>query len=296
MKVYITGAAGFVGSHLVPILINDGHEITVLYKSYSEKKKIKQKVKIMVGNLASDTSWHKSLKNQEIIIHLAAEIASKSKQDFVKNNTIATRNLIKQANQYKVNKIVLFSSAAVTSIRQDWYSETKNEQEEIVKSSKLQFAILRPSMIYGPGDTKNIGWLIKMVNILPIIPLPGGGKFGRQPVYVEDICRVVSKIIKNKLSNKIYEIHGKEYVTMAQMVKTITKESNSHKPTIPIPEFLLIFSFWLLGKVFRNPKFTTDQIRSLLSGEKFKGDAWWEIFKIKPTSFEVGVSKMLESN
>lgn len=291
-KVFVTGAAGFVASHLIPRLAST-YQVTGLIKRSSEKKLVDQRAKVVVGDLAKKGPWQKSLGGHDVLIHLAAEISSKNPRDFVRNNIVATRNMVAAARRAKIKKIILFSSAAVTSIRRDPYADTKEEQEKIVKKSGIKNVILRPSMIYGPGDTKNIGWLAKTIQKLPIVPLPGGGNFGRQPVYVDDICKIVLKLIDKDFKKSVFEIHGREYISMARMVKVIVGQLNSPKPTIPVPLFLLTAFFRLAEKITKNPKFTSDQIKSLISGEKFHGDAWWDTFDIIPTSFEKGVSKML---
>lgn len=293
MRVFVTGASGFVGSHLIPMLISRGFEVSALVRSENERVLVDPKAEIVVGDLATRDSWQEELKGEDVVIHLAAEISSKNPGSFERNNVKATENLILAAKKAKIKKIILFSSAAVTSIRKDLYAKTKEKQESIIKKSKIEHTILRPSMIYGPGDVKNIGWLIRMISKLPIVPLPGGGHFGRQPVYVADICKVVIKLIENKYDKKIYEIHGKEYIPMWKMVKVIISKMNTIKPAIPIPIFFLTSTFWFLERISPNPKFTSDQIASLISGERFSGDRWWEIFDIMPTSFEAGISKMI---
>lgn len=295
MKVFITGAAGFVGSHLVPVLIANRFEVTAMVRNKRETKRVIEGAKIVVGDLSQKGSWKNKLSGNDLIIHLAAEISSKDPKAFEKNNVQATKNLIAAAKSAKIGKIILFSSAAVSSIRQDPYSLTKNRQEKIVKSSKIDYIILRPSMIYGPGDIKNIGWLIKITKRYPIIPLPGGGRFGRQPVFVDDICKIVLKLTKWKsFRKKILEIHGYEYVPLEKMIKTITKKAHLKRFLIPVPVFFFKLAFLLGEKLVPNPKFTSDQIDSLVSGERFKGDDWARNFGIIATTFEEGVGLMIE--
>lgn len=292
-RVFVTGAAGFVAHHLVPILAKNGYQVTGLVRLASEKGQLTAS-KIIIGDLSGKGEWQASLKGHDVVVHLAAEISSKDEKLFRRNNVIATQNLIEAAKKAKIKKIILFSSAAVTSQRRDPYADTKAQQEEIVKAAKIPHHIIRPSMIYGPGDTKNIGWLIKTISKLPVVPLPGGGKFGRQPIYVDDICEIVLKLLSEKYKKQIYEIHGKEYVTMAKMVEVITREKKMKKITLFVPVFFLLIFFWIAEKILKNPKFTVDQIKSLISGERFKGEKWWSTFDIIPTSFEEGVAQMIE--
>lgn len=292
-KIFVTGAGGFVGSHLLPFLKNHGYEVCGLVRSRHESKIIKDYAQVVIGDLSVNGQWQNKIKGYDVIIHLAAEISSKTMQAFNKNNVRATKNLVNAARRAGVQKIILFSSAAVTSIRQDFYAQTKKKQEEIFINSKINYLILRPSMIYGPGDAKNIGWLIKMIKRLPIVPLPGGGNFGRQPIFVGDICKIVLKLIESQYKNRIFEIHGYQYVTMSQMTRIIIKKLGGFKPIISVPMFFLIAVFYIGEKILPNPKFTVDQIKSLISGEKFRGDRWWEIFDIIPTKFEDGIDRMI---
>lgn len=292
-RILVTGAAGFVGSHLVPMLIKNGFSTTALVRNKTEKEKINPKIaKIIVADLARKGNWQNELEDFDYIIHLASQISSKNPKDFIKNNVTATQNLIKAVKKGITKRIILFSSASVTSIRQDMYSKTKNDQEKIIVNSKIDYIIIRPSMIYGPGDQKNIGWLIKTIKILPVIPLPGGGSFGRQPVNVKDICMAVIKLLRLKNHKKIYEIHGMEYITMKQMVETILKVFKMKKLVIPIPILFLKLSIIVSEKIFSNPKFTSDQIDSLISGEKFNGESWTKTFGIIPTKFKDGIIEM----
>ncbi len=295
-KVLVTGAAGFVGQHLIRKLIKNGYSVTALIRRRHEKDTIVRNTKVVIGDLSQKGSWRKALKEQDILIHLAAEISAKDPSLFEKNNVLATKNLLDAAKKANIRKIILFSSAAVTSIRRDPYAQTKKSQETLVAKSGIDYSIIRPSMIYGPGDNKNIGWLIKILKRLPIVPLPGGGNFGRQPVYVDDICQIVLKLVNKRFPQKIFEVHGYQYITLAKMVKTINKQLSSPKLIFPVPIFMLIATFWLAEKILPNPKFTVDQIKSLVSGEKFKGDKWWQIFDIIPTSFETGISKMVNKS
>jgi len=292
-KILITGAAGFVGSHLAPYLESKKYEVVVLVKNKKERLQLNIKGRVVVGDLSKKGKWQKEIHGVDVIVHLAAQISAKKASLFYKNNSVATKNLIAAAKKNNINNVILFSSAAVTSIRLDDYAKTKKDQEIFVRRSKMNYAIIRPSMIYGPGDTKNVGWLISILKKTPVVPLPGGGKFGRQPVYVKDICTIVEKIIKKGVSSEIYEIHGYEYITMEKMVKTILHKLKTRRLLINIPLTALYVAIRLNETLLSNPKFTTDQIKSLTTGERFKGDHWWKMFGIIPTKFEAGVEKMI---
>lgn len=292
-NIFVTGAGGFVASHLIPLLIQDGYFVTALVRNRDEKKHLSFKPgKVVIADLAKRGQWQNELKAQNYLIHLAAQISSKNPKDFTRNNVLATKNLIAPAKKFKVKKIILFSSASVTSLRQDPYSKTKKEQEQLILKSKIECIIIRPSMMYGPGDTKNIGWLIDLIKRLPIVPLPGHGSFGRQPVYIGDISQVVLKLLKSNKNKQIYEIHGAQYIPLKNMVETINETFKLRKIIIPVPIVSLKIAIFLMEKILPNPKFTSDQIDSLISGERFQGEEWAKTFGIIPTKFKYGIQVM----
>ena len=291
--ILVTGASGFVGRNLVPYLLDKGYSVIALDKAKIDRDR-NSRLKVITADLSKPGKWQEQIKDADILVHLAAQISSKNPGDFDKNNVAATVNLVDALKNSQVKKIIHFSSAAVTSIRKDKYASTKETQEKLIKKSGKNYVMLRPSMMYGPTDDKNIGWLIRMIKKYPVIPLPGGGNFGRQPVYIGDVCQIVGKLITGRYPKKIYEIHGNEYVTMKQMVKVIIRAEKLKKVVMPIPNSWLFWTFFIGERVLPNPKFTSDQILSLTSGEKFKGDKWWKVFNVTPTTFEVGVHRMID--
>lgn len=293
-KVLVTGAAGFVGRNLIPVLISNKFGVTALVKNNDEKVLVPHSVKTIVADLSKKGSWQNDLDGIDFIVHLAAQISSKTRKPFYQNNVVATKNLIEAARRSKIKKIIVFSSAAVGSIRLDWYAKSKKQQEELVKKSQLNYHLIRPSMIYGPGDDKNVGFLINFVKKTPVVPLPAGGNFGRQPVYVGDISKIVIYLLENDYPKKILEIHGYEYVTLKRMVDSILDIFELRRIVLNVPLWMLKIPILIQEKVLPSPKFTRDQIKSLTSGEKFKGNKWWDTFDIIPKKFEDGVRTMLK--
>jgi nucleoside-diphosphate-sugar epimerase len=296
MKILITGGLGFLGKNLLEALMMAGfkmEEITVIDKK--EDKNFLKKIgcQFIKADLSVVGEWSKVLRDQELLIILQAQISSPKSIDFELHNVLATKNIIEVAQKYDLKKVIYFSSAAVLSLRQDDYAKTKKEGEEIVKSSGLSYVILRPSIIYGPYDQKNIGWLINFAKKCPFFPIPGHGKYPRQPVYVGDISQIVIKLIKNfPTENKIYSINGKETIYFREIVKMVLGEMGGIHFAICLPLPIFFFLLRVYDFFFHSP-FTPDQIKSLTSGEVFLDYPWWQEFGIRPTPFKEGIKKMV---
>lgn len=298
MKIVIAGGAGFVGRNLIRVMLENDFKtdeiIVIDFDSENLKYIDNFEVKTVQADLSKRGEWIDALKDADYIINLAAQISSAEYEPFLLNNVQATDNLLDAAKKNGVKKIIHFSSAAVLSVRKDDYANTKLEGEKFVKGSGLNYCILRPSLMFGPTDDKNVGYLINFAKKFPFFPIPGHGKWPRQPIYIDDICHIVVSIINNFPINKIYNINGKETIYFKDMIKIVLDEIDGFHFRLFLPVSVFKFLMALYQKTIGNEEFTSDQVDSLTAEEVFPYYPWWDEFDITPTSFQEGVRKMIE--
>lgn len=298
LRIIIPGGAGFVGRNLVKFLVRavPAENITVIDKSADHLKMIKQYgVKTGQADLSEKGSWYGLFSGQDVVIHLAAQISSPVEEDFQKNNIRATEHILEAAKTAGIPRILFFSSAAVLSVRKDSYADTKLRAEELVKQSGLTYCVIQPSMMYGPTDDKNIGYLINFAEKMPVFPIPGHGRWPRQPLYIDDICRLIIHFLEEFPENKVYSINGKDTIFFKDMIDAVFHELGGFKMKlylpIPVFKFLMVSYQRLIG----NQQFTADQVDSLASCDVFPDYPWWDEFHIPVTPFNEGIRMMLES-
>lgn len=297
-KIIIAGGAGFVGKNLVRVMLEEGlnkKDIIVIDKDLKNLDYVKRfGINTQYYDLSSKGDWINLFKDADILVNLAAQISSKDYEAFTKNNVIATQNLVDACKKHKVGKILHYSSASVLSVRKDAYAETKKQSEDIVRKSKIRFIALQPSLMYGPLDDKNIGWLINFASKWPVFPIPGSGKYPRQPIYIDDMCHLTINLMEKFPAGKILSINGKDTLEFGYMIKSVLNQMRGiHVPIhIPIPIFK--FAMVMYQKIF-GEKFTTDQVDSLTSGDVFPDYPWWDEFNVKTTTYEEGTKIMLKS-
>jgi nucleoside-diphosphate-sugar epimerase len=173
MKAFVTGATGFVGSHLVDLLLKEGFEVSCLKRKTSSVKWLEGKrVTFVDGDLYSNEALESAIKDVDYVFHVAGVVKAKNKEGFERGNNLATRNLIEITAKVNpgLKKFVHVSSLAVCGpnpdnkpLTEDYipkpmttYARTKGEAEkEVMKfKDKLPVVIVRPPAIYGPRDTE----------------------------------------------------------------------------------------------------------------------------------------------
>ncbi len=286
-KIILPGGVGLVGLNLIPRLIDEGYnEIIVLDKHKDNiliAKQLFPNITIKEADVSKSGDWTKFISSNSTVVMLQAQIGGKIYDDFKKNNIEATQNIINIIKQKKNIHLVHISSSVVTSVANDFYTNSKKLQEEIIKNSGISCAILRPTLMYGWFDRKHLGWLSRFMRRFPIFPIPGNGKFVRQPLYAGDFCNIIISCIKNKGLSGTYNITGYEKIFYIDIIKMIKKEIASKAIVLKIPFSFFYFLIWLWSLFDNDPPFTTQQLVALSADEEFEVIDWPRIFSISYT-------------
>lgn len=298
MKLVIPGGAGFVGQNLLTLPSMMKHEIIVVDRNKENLmliKKLHPHVKVMSADLSEEGIWMDVFDQADVVIQLNAQIAAKNSKDFLNSNVSATKNIIKAAKKYEVPYLIHVSSSVVESIANDDYTKSKKQGEDLVKKSGLKYAIFRPTLMYGCFDYKHLGWISRFIEKTPIYPVPGSGKYVRQPLYVMDFCKILLSTIKKQPKNKVYDITGKEKIYYEDLVRIIAKKKhvNTLFLHVPIPIFGAAMDFYSMFS--KKPLFTSDQMRALVNADTFKAIPWERTFGVKYTSYEKAWDEILKS-
>lgn len=297
MKIIVPGGAGFVGRNLVRYLYQSKYNMDDVVVIDYNKEYIKYVKNYGVHTVDADLSyagdWYKEFNKADIVINLAAQLSSPEYEPFYRNNVLTVKNIIKAMKKSSIKRIIHFSSASVLSLWQDDYSRTKKEGEDFVVNSGLEYCIIQPSIMYGPTDKTNIGYLIDFAREIPVFPIPGHGKWPRQPIYIDDISKLLVQLTRNFPKNRILSINGEEVILFKDMVKTVLKEIDGIKIRIFLPIKSFIFLMRVYQKIRGLKDFTPDQVRALTTIETFPEEPWWDEFNVPFTSFKKGVKAMV---
>ena len=294
-KIILCGGAGLVGQNLAHILINNGYSnITVIDKNknnLSILKNLHPKIVDINADLSIQGEWEISFKGADIVVMLQAQIGGKDYADFQANSLNSTRNILENYKKYKLERLIHISSSVVNSLAEDFYSQTKKQQELLVHDSGISCPILRPTLMFGWFDRKHLGWLSRFMMKVPIFPIPGKGKYIRQPLYVQDFCNIIISCMKNINLNETYDISGLEKIYYIDIISHIKKAIQSNTIIVKIPYKLF---YWLIKvwSIFdKEPPFTTQQLEALVTKEEFEIIDWPQIFGVQNTPYDEAISK-----
>lgn len=223
MNILITGANGFIGSHLTERLVVEGHKVTCFVRSTSNLRWIEHLSISYRYDLAE-------LDQYDVIYHIAGRLGQKKLPlDVYRGvHVLIPAKILSGMNEHQ--KFVYMSSAWSYSPKHP-YEHTKLEGEEIIRSSNVPYTIVRPGFVIGPRDLHHLPlyqWIEKLGRLFPIV---GNGKNEVCPTYVEDVVNI---LVRATELGGIIPIAGKP-ITMQRFVHTIADALSVGRPLICVP-------------------------------------------------------------
>jgi len=289
-KIVITGAAGLVGQNLVLELRNQGYSRIVAIDKHAHNLEILARlnpgIETIVADLAEPGAWETAFDDARTVVQLHAQITGKHSELFVRNNISATERVLDVCKRKGIDFLVHISSSVVNSVAKDDYTTTKRAQEALVRDSGLRHCVLRPTLMFGWFDPKHLGWLSRFMAKTPVFPIPGDGKFMRQPLYERDFCRCIAVCVRDRPDGAIYDIVGQSRIDYVDIIRTIKRVTGARALIVHIPIGLFAALLKLYALFSRKPPFTADQLKALSAGDDFVGVDTEATFGVRQTPIE----------
>lgn len=292
-RAIVTGAAGLVGQNLVLMLRDLGYDRIVAIDKHAANLEVLRKLvpeaQIVVADLAESGAWQELFDAESVVVVLHAQITGKHSDHFVRNNIAATERLLEALRVRGAAFVVHVSSSVVNSVADDDYTRTKRVQEEIVRKAGFPHCVLRPTLMFGWFDPKHLGWLARFMEKTPVFPIPGDGRYMRQPLYIRDFCRALAWAIENRPHGQTYDVVGAERIDYVDIIRLIKKVKGTRTAIVHIPFGLFRALLRAYALFSRRPPFTADQLGALAAGDDFKGVDTEAVFGFRQTPFESAV-------
>lgn len=266
--IFITGATGKIGKRLLNKIDFSKYDIYALCRD--KYYNLVPSVKIISGDLSDSSSYSSVFENHiDTVIHLGAITHTNYIERYYKINTEATRELIRACKSNKINRFIFVSTRAISNEGGD-YSKSKAMAETYVKTSGLDWIIMRLSEVYGISDNEGVDFILNNIKKMPIVPIVGNGKYSISPVHVSDVVSAIIKAIeKDGIKDKIYNIAGPENFTYNEFIEKILRLYKVRKIKMHIPGSFV----WILLKIYfmisRNDYPAIDQLPRLFSDKLY---------------------------
>ena len=248
MRVLVTGGAGFIGSHLVDRLINDGHEVVVLDNlSFGKKEWVNKKARLVLGDIRDPTTVATALQGCEAVFHLAALTDARSSDDdaIYQVNYLGSENVFNLAAAKKC-KIIFTSSAAVYGeafpcreaaecAPMNQYGKSKLKAEALLQRLDSDAFVARLFNCYGPRAKSVVNKFCDMIPNYKDIIIFGSGLQTRDFVHVND---VVNALVLGMKNSGVYNVGTGVETSVLHLVDTIhyiTRAKPDTKFTAPVP-------------------------------------------------------------
>jgi nucleoside-diphosphate-sugar epimerase len=249
MKALVTGATGFVGSHLAEALRRRGHEVTALARSSRKAETLtSQGVRVVAGDLHDAAALDRAAAGQDIIYHVAGVVAARDEAEFLRANRDGTRNVLNAAERSGKPRFVLVSSLAAagpappgapltgreTPRPVTAYGRSKLAAEEVVRGSALGWSIIRPPIVYGPRDRE----VLKIFRLarFRLAPVFGDGSQELSAVHATDLAEALVAAGESPATiGGIYPACHPEVFTSAQLGHAVARAMGGTATTVRIP-------------------------------------------------------------
>jgi NADH dehydrogenase len=297
LKVFVTGATGFVGSYVVKELLKQGLEPVLFSRQLSTRHNYEPKQlsapSFIAGDILDSVSLGKGMSGCDAVIHLVGIIRETGRNTFMNVHYKGTQHVVDAALSAGIQRFIHMSAEGTKPHALSQYHKTKFMAEEYLKSSGLNYTILRPSMLFGHGD-KSFSILADLVRKAPVIPVVGDGNYKWQPVSVRNVAELFVLSLRNeKANNKMYEIRGAQIFTYNEVLDIIMDIIGVKRPTVHIPVQLAKPIISVLEKILPSPPLTSDQLIMLLDNYDHHIDDVMTDFNINLIPFEKGLREYL---
>lgn len=242
--ILVSGGTGFVGSGIVRELLRRGEKVAVLGRS---AKKITEQfgadVEPREGDVRAPDTLGAAMQGIDVVINAVqfpgSPIENRGKgYTFEEIDLKGTRHQVDAAKAAGVRRFVYVSGVGAAKDAEKHWFRYKWEAEHYLQSSGLEWSIVRPTWVFGPGDV-SLNRFLGFGKMLPFIPMFGSGKQDMQPVFIDDVARVTADAaLKPEAANNLFELGGPDVMSMNDVVKTALEVQGKKRPLLHQPAFV----------------------------------------------------------
>jgi NADH dehydrogenase len=265
MKVILAGGTGFLGRHVTEALVTTGHAVLLLARG-TRTARAADGVELLRADVGSDALPLGAMRGCDALVNLIGIKREQGTQTFERAHVEVTRHLIEAARELGIRRYVHISVVCSRLDPTSAYHDTKWRAQELIRAGGLDDTILKPGVIYGPGDDM-VTHLVKMIRFAPVFPVVGRGDSLLQPVHVGDVAAAVVGALANDRSiGKSYDVVGPERLSLRAVVETVARGLGLRLRVVGTPIWFQQAAVGLMNAPCRHPLSTPAQLQMLIDG------------------------------
>lgn len=265
--ITLIGGSGFVGRNIVRALAKQGYRVRVACRRPDLAGHLQPlgnlgQIQMVQANVRYPQSLEAACRDSDTVINLVGLLANSGQQTFDACHVAGAEACAKAAKAAGARAFIQISAIGADAEAEANYARTKAEGEQAVQAAFPGAVIVRPSIVFGPGD----GFFNRfagMARISPVLPLIGGGATKFQPVFVGDVAAAVTAIVGGKgEAGEIYELGGPEVLTFKQLLEFVLETTHRSRLLVPVPFAIAKLKAMFLQLLPYAP-LTVDQVKLL---------------------------------
>ncbi|MGH8478857.1 MAG: complex I NDUFA9 subunit family protein [Gammaproteobacteria bacterium] len=293
-RVTVFGGTGFLGRRIVEQLAVKGASVRVAVRHPKDAVPPQRgNIEAVYADVRDPTSVAQAIKDCEAVVNAVGLYVEQRDATFQAVHVEGARHVAQEAAQAGVGRLVHISGIGVDANSESAYVRARALGESAVLEAFKEATILRPSVLFGPGDAL-FRSLAAITRISPLLPLFGGGATRLQPVFVGDVVEAVVKVLGEPSSReKVYELGGPKVYSYRALVDLLIRHLKRRRLLVPIPFFLWELQATLF-QFLPSPPVTRDQV-ALMKRDNVvsEGALTFADLGITPTPVETELSSYL---
>lgn len=291
--ILVTGGSGLVGRAVVKELTATGFKVRCLVRDTARARSVLgENPELAQGDVTDYGATLRAVKGSEGIVHLVAVIRERGGQTFERVNVEGTANVVRAATAAGVRRFIHMSALGVKEGRAYPYTHSKWQAEEIVRKSGLDWTVIRPSLIYGPG----FGFFDRMAQSIRFSPPPfvsyPAARTRFQPIAARDVAKCVAAALTDpRFVHQTCDIGGPEHLTYREMLDVFLGIKKIRRIKLPVPVGLLRLAVPVMEKILSDSPVSSVELKLMDFDNTTDPEAVKKQFGFEPVGLREGLAE-----